>query len=142
MQAAAPSAMPHTTIHLSRILAALSSSSSNESVGAALASLYDALWVQHLDVSQPDHYLPLLTRAVGADAAQEAVALAPTMGKELLLLNTEDAVADGAFGLPWMVCGNARGECEAFWGVDHLGLVVEFLGVERPRIQRGWKAVL
>jgi hypothetical protein len=42
-------------------------------------------------------------------------------GKELFGKNTDRALADGAFGLPWFVATNGEGKTETFWGVDHLG---------------------
>lgn len=56
---------------------------------------------------------------------------------------------DGAFGLPWFVgesylaslypqarltvvtATNTQGQTEGFWGFDHLGQVIEHLGLER-----------
>ena len=73
------------------------------------------------------------TRAVLAEAA--------TTGKTLLKENTDRAFADGAFGLPWMVCTNSAGETQGFWGVDHFGQVLQHLGIEKPG-QGGWKSVL
>jgi len=55
--------------------------------------------------------------------------------------NTNKAFTDGAFGLPWMACTDTMGQKEGFWGVDHLGQVAQFLGLERPG-GRGWRAVL
>jgi 2-hydroxychromene-2-carboxylate isomerase len=62
-------------------------------------------------------------------------------GKELLSKNTNRAFADGAFGLPWFVVTNSRGETQKFWGVDHLAQVTEHLGLEKPKAG-GWKALL
>lgn len=70
-----------------------------------------------------------------------ALASAPTVGKTALKENTDQAFADGAFGLPWMVCTNSRGQTEGFWGVDHMGQVLQFMGLERPR-EGGWKSLL
>jgi 2-hydroxychromene-2-carboxylate isomerase len=77
-----------------------------------------------------------LTTAVLADAA--------TTGKQTLIENTDQAFADGAFGLPWMVCTNANGKTEGFWGVDHIGQVAQFLGLDRTKGlgKSGWRAVL
>lgn len=55
--------------------------------------------------------------------------------------NTEKAFAQGAFGLPWLICTNPVGETEGFWGVDHLGQVVEFLGLKKPG-DGGWRSVM
>lgn len=70
------------------------------------------------------------------------MAEAATKGKKQLIENTDRAFAEGAFGLPWMVCENSEGKKEGFWGVDHLGQVVEFLGLDRTKGGKGWKAVL
>jgi hypothetical protein len=67
---------------------------------------------------------------------------ASTTGKSILQKNTDEAFESGAFGLPWMVATNgSSGRVEAFWGVDHIGQVLQFLGIEKP-VQPGWRAVL
>lgn len=51
--------------------------------------------------------------------------------KTKLRENTNEAFRSGAFGLPWFVAENATtGKREGFWGVDSVGKVLEFLGVE------------
>lgn len=51
--------------------------------------------------------------------------------KKMLRENTDEAFRSGAFGLPWFVAENATtGKREGFWGVDSVGKVLEFLGVE------------
>lgn len=62
-------------------------------------------------------------------------------GKEVLAKNTDLALQDGAFGLPWFVATNVKGESESFWGVDHLGQVATHLGLEKPKMG-GWKSML
>ena len=49
--------------------------------------------------------------------------------RALLRQNTEQAVAQGACGLPWFTAYNAQGERDNFWGFDHVGQVVTFLGL-------------
>ena len=64
----------------------------------------------------------------------------------MLSANTDQAVTDGAFGLPWFVATNAKGETEGYWGFDHIGQVADHLGLERPksnsRSEGGWRAML
>ncbi len=62
-------------------------------------------------------------------------------GKDLLLKNSDMAFDDGAFGLPWFTCTTSEGKTEGFWGVDHIGQVADFLGLDKPKIG-GWKALL
>ena len=61
--------------------------------------------------------------------------------KERLKANTDQAFKSGAFGIPWFECTNIKGETEGFWGIDHLGQVADFLGLDRGS-DRGFKAVL
>lgn len=61
--------------------------------------------------------------------------------KAILTSNTDHAFKIGAFGLPWFECTNSRGETEGFWGIDHLGQVVDFLGLDRS-VDKGFRAVL
>ena len=49
--------------------------------------------------------------------------------RTLLRRNTEQAMAEGAYGLPWFTAYNAQGERDDFWGFDHLGQVISFLGL-------------
>lgn len=61
--------------------------------------------------------------------------------KKMLGTNSDQAMADGAFGLPWFVAENAQGEKESYWGVDHMGQVVDFLGLNRGS-EPGLRAML
>ncbi len=75
------------------------------------------------------------------------LASAATTGKQALIANTDQAFDAGAFGLPWMVCTNAQGKTEGFFGVDHLGQVAQFLGLGGRGVSEGskgagWKALL
>lgn len=62
--------------------------------------------------------------------------------KDLLTSNTDKAFQSGAFGLPWFECTNAEGQTEGFWGVDHLGQVVNFLGLDRSLDRGIFKSLL
>lgn len=67
--------------------------------------------------------------------------LAKTEGKKILLQNTDKAVAEGAFGLPWFICTDSEGKTEHFWGCDRLPYIAEFLDLDKPAMQR-WKSAL
>ena len=66
--------------------------------------------------------------------------------KKALAANTERAMVDGSFGVPWYVATNAMGETECYWGFDHLGQVADHLGLDRPTVgkkdESGWRAML
>ena len=61
--------------------------------------------------------------------------------KALLTANTNRSFDSGAFGLPWFECTNLNGETEGFFGVDHLGQVADYLGLDRA-LARGFRAAL
>ena len=73
---------------------------------------------------------------------QTVLTAASTTGKAALIQNTDAAFDSGGFGLPWMVCTNAEGQTEGFFGVDHLGQVAQFLGLGRGENKGGWRALL
>lgn len=61
--------------------------------------------------------------------------------KAALTANTDKSFKEGAFGLPWFQCTNAEGKTEGFWGIDHLGVVADFLGLDSSR-EAGFRALL
>lgn len=126
-----------------RVLAALTVvDSSPTTLEAAVDLLWEEFWTKHTDISKPENYEPLLATAIGEEKAKKAIELAHTEGKKLVLQNTDQAFKDGAFGLPWFVCVNKDGKREEFWGVDHIGQLIDFMGLERPKMESAWKAVL
>lgn len=75
------------------------------------------------------------------DRRYAVMANASTVGKEILRQNTDKAFGDGAFGVPWFLASNSSGVTEGFWGVDHIGQVLLFLGIEKAA-HGGWNSVL
>ena len=105
------------------------------------------------------------------EAAKEVVerGLKGQEAKKKLMETTSMAFEDEAFGVPWFVgeltssssltCSclgfdtfltftffadivtNSEGPTARYWGVDHMGQICDFLGLERPG-GRGWKALL
>lgn len=49
------------------------------------------------------------------------------MIKDQLRRNTEDAVSEGAPGLPWIVATDRNGKTMKVWGFDHLGQILAFV---------------
>ncbi|CZR52015.1 related to glutahione s-transferase subunit 13 [Phialocephala subalpina] len=107
----------------------------------ALDELFKAYWVDHRKTHEKDVLSEVLGELFGKEEGGKILEMAAKEGKELLAKNTDQAMADGAFGLPWMVATNSKGETEGFWGVDHLARVTEHLGLEKPKTG-GWKALL
>jgi 2-hydroxychromene-2-carboxylate isomerase len=106
------------------------------------AALYQAFWVEGQTIGKAEVIGPVLTKVLGEDKAKGVVEkMSSPEAKKRLSENSDAAMAEGAFGLPWFVATNAEGVKEAFWGIDHLGQVVEHLGLER-RDEPGLRALL
>ncbi|KAF2499177.1 HCCA isomerase/glutathione S-transferase kappa [Lophium mytilinum] len=137
----APPGFPINTILIQRTLTALSVSHP-DLIPAAIAALYQAFWVEFDHPEKPENLLRILSAAVGEAAATEAVEKSGSKEvKDGLMKRTEESFAEGAFGLPWFIVTNSKGETESFWGFDHLGQVVDHLGLAKPT-DGGWKAML
>ncbi|KAI9744968.1 MAG: hypothetical protein M1818_001895 [Claussenomyces sp. TS43310] len=155
-----PPNFPPNTLYIMRALAALTIAESNQqSLCKALDKFYEEFWVNHTETHKPEVMQRLLVQAVGEEKAKKgkslgfirvpldlqdenALELASNEGKALILKNTDQALADGAFGLPWFVCTNTAGQTEGFWGFDHLGQVAKFLGIDSLKQSDRWRAVL
>jgi len=138
----APPGFPINTLPLQRTLAALSLSHP-ATLEDAMTLFYEHTWVQWAEPLKAANLLALVARVVGTEEAAARVLEATKSDevKKVLAANTDAAFKDGAFGLPYFVATNSKGETEGFWGVDHMGQLTDFLGLERPA-GKGWKALL
>lgn len=137
-----PEGFPVFTLGVQRALAALAQKAPEKLI-PCVESLYRALWVDNqANVGRPEGFGPILAKVLGKEGAEELVKSAnqPDV-KSLLLSNTDRAFKSGAFGLPWFECTNAKGQTEGFWGVDHLGVVADFLELDR-KLDKGFRAAL
>jgi len=111
----------------------------------AFSALFTSFFVERRPVEKPEVTQEILAKLIGKDQAAAIIEKSQTPEvKKLLAVNTERALADGAFGLPWFTAVNRKGEKESFWGFDHIGQVANHLGLEKPRAGKegGWRAVL
>ena len=115
---------------MQRVLAALQVSSP-DLLPTALDALYHCHWVEgNGDINNPAVFAPLLEQALGKEVAARVVEEGRgEAAKQKVTENTERAFESGAFGLPWFECVDGEGVAEGFWGFDHLGQVVRFLGL-------------
>lgn len=141
MKKEAPPGFPPNTIIAQRALVAIHLKSPDK-LTKAMDALFEAMWTQHANVQDAGTVVEILEKAIGRQDAEAAMkGVQETEVKKQLSTNTNLSFEDGAFGLPWFRCTNSKGETEGLWGVDHLGQVVDFLGLERPG-DRGWRALL
>lgn len=140
-----PDGFPANTLHVMRSICAVGQLAGNDQSQQAtvrvLDVLFDAYWIKSRDITDKSVVAEVLTSA-GCEDLGRVSELAAGEAKKILMGNTDRAFADGAFGLPWFACENDRGEKEGFWGVDHLGAVLDFLGLDKPAGRGGWKAML
>lgn len=119
------------TLYIQRVLAALTIiEPSNELLAQCLDALHSAMWEDHIDISKPDNFTPILEKVLGKEKAAKAIAMGPKEGKDLVLKNSQAAVDEGAFGLPWFGVDKGDGKVMGFWGVASLPYVCDFLEIE------------
>jgi len=136
-----PKPFPQPTVNTGRALCAVSTLFPDK-LPSAFDALYKAFWVEGKTINQADVISSALaTKFPEGEVKQVMEKIAAPEVKKLLASNTEKALGEGAFGLPWFVATNAEGQTEAFWGVDHLGQVVEHLGLDRKQ-EPGMRALL
>ena len=129
---------------------------------STIAALYEHFFVSHRPIVKPDDFRPVLENVLGKELAAKVAEQSGDLGKKILTENSDQVVREGAFGLPWFVgeysrfkallvsievfadqaaATNAKGRTEAYWGFDHIGQVIDHLGLEKPRTG-GWRAML
>ena len=99
-------------------------------------ALFHALWIDGENVNDEAVLEKVLREKVllegcGFEAGFVESALkgsASEVVKRGLKENTATAYREGAFGLPWFVARNERGEKMGFWGVDRLASLLAFVG--------------
>lgn len=142
MMEGTPEPFPQPTLQTQRALCAIQLNHSSEKLIAAFQALYEAFWVQGKPINQPEVISTALMNVFSDAEIQEIIKASQEKGaKQRLTENSDQAMESLAFGLPWFVATNSKGETETFWGVDHLGLVATHLGLDR-RGEPGLRAML
>lgn len=137
-----PEGFPPNTITAQRALIAIQASQPSK-LPSAFAALYQAFWVESKPIQKPETVAAALATVFAEGEVKDIVAKVGTPEvKKGLSEMTERAMGDGAFGLPWFVATNAKGEAEGFWGFDHLAQVVRHLGLEGKGAEEGFRAML
>ncbi|KAL6709770.1 hypothetical protein ACN47E_001199 [Coniothyrium glycines] len=138
----APPGFPINTLPIQRTLASLSVNHPDK-VESAVSLFWENFWVRYNEPTKPENLLAIVKAVLGSEEEAQKV-IASTKNddvKKTLVANTDKAFKDGAFGLPWFVATNSKGETEGYWGVDHMGQLCDHLGLERQD-GKGWKSLL
>ncbi|KAI9791913.1 MAG: hypothetical protein M1833_001295 [Piccolia ochrophora] len=139
-----PEGFPPNTLAVQRALSVIATESP-ALLPDALAALYRVFWVEGRNVVDEAVMGGALAEVVGREAVEGVLEKSKDVGKKALTANTERALEEGCFGLPYFLATNAKGEQENFWGFDHLGQVVDHLGIGRAQgsgVESGWRAML
>jgi glutathione S-transferase kappa 1 len=83
--------------------------------------IFQAMWEQGLDVSKPELLAQVLSKQFSETEVRDILEKANSAPyKQRLNDNTKEALDLGAFGCPWHVLRNSKGEEEPFFGSDRL----------------------
>jgi 2-hydroxychromene-2-carboxylate isomerase len=87
-----------------------------------LKAVFEALWVEALNLNEPELTMATLAKA-GFEASEIEALVSDPLVKEALKANTDAAVQRGVFGAPTMFVND-----EMFFGQDRLEFVKDALG--------------
>lgn len=114
-----------------------------EKMAEYMIALYRKFWIDLEPVSKPEVFGKVLAEVLGSEDRAKEVLKATTEqdAKDLLKANTDEAFKSGSFGAPWFVATKENGETHGFWGINHLGLMIEYLGLDRGK-DRAFRSLL
>lgn len=97
-------------------------------------ALFGAVWIRALHIAEPGVVEQIASEA-GLDGAALIVQASQAECKALLRNQTDQAIAEGVFGVPTMAVGT-----ELFWGYDDLPFLQRFLDGDDPAAESWAKA--
>lgn len=102
---------------------------------SAFRHLWVALWEKDWDITQESQLARAWSGLFSEEQLKAVLAAADSQEyKQRLIDNTAEAVKEGAFGAPWFVVWNKRGEVTRFFGSDRFYFMFEFLEVPYTRL--------
>ncbi|KAJ5462306.1 hypothetical protein N7530_010511 [Penicillium desertorum] len=131
MSEALPEAFPASTSEVQLALCLLAKQYPDKLV-PVVGNIYRAFWEDGDSniLTQPG-FCSVFESELGAEIARRILDESKgTEAKTILSGNTQNAIDSGAFGLPWFDCIDPHGARESFWGIDHLGRLVDFLQLD------------
>ncbi|TGZ79809.1 thioredoxin-like protein [Ascodesmis nigricans] len=130
-----PEKFPMPTLLAQRVQVAAGIALGQEKGNTVVEAFEKALWLEEVDIESQENCGAVLVKAVGKeDAGKVLKTLTENTDavKEQLKKNTEAAIKSGSFGVPWFVVKDKDGKEDVIWGVDHIDLVAEMVGVQWP----------
>ncbi|KAJ4286703.1 hypothetical protein N0V90_012955 [Kalmusia sp. IMI 367209] len=92
--------------------------------------MFSAMWENNKDVSKPELLSAVLSKRFEEKQIRDILEKATKPEyKQALNANTKTALEQGAFGCPWFLVRNSKGEEEPFFGSDRFHYMWQFLGL-------------
>ncbi|KAJ5654532.1 hypothetical protein N7490_001535 [Penicillium lividum] len=131
MTDAVPKGFPASTIDIQTALC-LVAQASPEKLVSIIERFYNIFWAEaDTGITTPERFFAVIEQDLGEETTKKIQSeLATSDAKDILLANTQRVFDSGAFGLPWFQCVDTEGKSQGFWGIDHLGRVVDFLQLD------------
>ncbi|OAL06153.1 thioredoxin-like protein [Phaeosphaeriaceae sp. SRC1lsM3a] len=96
----------------------------------AFLDIFHGMWEEGLDVSKSELLGQVLSKRFSEGEVKNILSSANSAPyKQRLNDNTKEALESGAFGCPWFVVRNSKGEVEPFFGSDRFHHMWEFLAL-------------
>ncbi|KAL4969835.1 putative DSBA family oxidoreductase [Aspergillus stella-maris] len=97
-------------------------------------AFFNAMWNNHIDISNPENLISVLSRSSLFTESQIKDILAgasnPAIKQELTGTTAKAVKELGAFGCPWFWVSAGNGKSEPFFGSDRWAYMWRFLGLE------------
>ncbi|KXG52035.1 uncharacterized protein PGRI_083190 [Penicillium griseofulvum] len=131
MSEAIPKGFPAATSHV-QLAFCLLASKFPEKLIPIVEKISRGFWQEgNPEVLTEPGFSAIFESELGIENAKQVLdELNNTEAKAILLERTQAAFNSGSFGLPWFDCVDDQGAKESFWGVDHLGRLVDFLKLD------------
>ncbi|KAG0632739.1 DSBA-like thioredoxin domain-containing protein [Tuber brumale] len=125
-----PSVFPVLTAKPQRGLIYIKSHFPEATYLEAFRLLWVSLWEQDEDISQESQLAETWSGLFNEQEVNSIIkATEEEEYKNALMENTNEAVRNGAFGAPWSVVRNAKGQETRYFGSDRFHFMWEFLGI-------------
>jgi len=137
-----PDGFPQLSLTTMRVIYAIKEIAPEKFL-SVLELVWKSYWVEgDSSIFKVDGLKPVIEPILGPQTTEQVFTMiSDPKVKAALAANVDKAYEARAFGVPWFVCTNSKGETEGFWGVDHLGFVAEYLGLDKS-LDQGFKALL
>jgi glutathione S-transferase kappa 1 len=108
-----------------------------DKVEPVFASFFEAMWLEHLDVSKPEELTTALLRVFDRDSVEKLIHAAnlPETKQRLNQVTTYVHQELGAFGCPWFTVHNGEGKAEPFFGSDRFHYMWDFLDLPHQDLE-------